>query len=188
MTWIVESPWPALTVGIVLVVALAIVLVRTGRAAALVAMGCVLALTIGFVILERAVVTEVESVEDALEAVAAALESNDPPTVLALLSPASPRRREVESVMSRLRIREANVGGDLEIRTNALTSPPSASAYFTGRIDAQDNRGEVPYDQLVRKFKVTLHHDGDRWLLFDFAMEDPTSGRWIRGRVRGTGI
>jgi hypothetical protein len=184
MTWLVESPWPAVTLGVVLEVALAIVLLRTGRAAVLVAMAIVLVVTIGMLIVELAIVTEVEAIEDALEAASVALEANNPPQVLALFSPRSPRRGEVESALARFTVREANVGGDLEIRTNQLTQPPSANAYFTGRIEGRDNQGELLYENLVRKFKVTLHHDGDRWLLYDFAVEEPISGRWTSGRFR----
>ena len=184
MTWLVESPWPAITLGVVVQVALAIVLVRTGRGAVLVAMAVALALTIGMLALERVVVTEQEEVEDALEAVAVALETNDTPAVLALFSPTSPRRGEVASALARFKVRDANIGGDLEIRTNALTSPPSAHAYFTGRLDAHDTRSEVPYDHVLRKFKVTLHRDGRRWLIHDFASEDPLTGRSTDAALR----
>jgi hypothetical protein len=184
MTWFVESPWPAITLGVVLEVALAIVLVRTGRGAVLVAMAAVLAVTIALVLLERAVVTEMESIEGTLETASAALEANDPAKVLELFALDSPRRAEVETALSRFTVREARVGRDLQIRTNRLTSPPSASAYFTGRIEAHDQDGEVPYEHLIRKFKVTLHRDGDRWLLYDYAAEDPLSGRWTDGGAR----
>jgi hypothetical protein len=180
MTWLLESPWPVITLGVVLQIALAIVLVRTSRASVLLAMALVLVLCAGLVLLERVVVTKREAVEDALDGAAAALEANDPAGVLQAFAPDSPRRGEVERVLGRFNIRDAHVGGDLEVVTNELTIPPSATAYFTGRVEASDGRGEVPYEHLIQKFKVTLHREGDRWLIFDYAMADPQGGSWSR--------
>jgi hypothetical protein len=184
MTWLLESPWPAITLGLFLEVGLAIALVRSGRGVILVAMAFVLVLTAGMLVLEWAVVTEIEQVENALARVAATLEANDPPAVLRLMSPKSPRRGEVESILSRVVILEAHVGGDLEVRTNRLTNPPSATAYFTGRFRARDRRGEIPYEQVVLKFKITLHHRGQSWLIYDYAVAEPDGGRWTSGRLR----
>ncbi len=184
MTWLVESPWPAITIGVVLEIALAIALVRTGRGVLLVAMGLVLLATIGALALEWVVVTETEEVADALGAVEVALEANDPPRVLALFSRSSPRRAEVESALGRFLVRDVRIGGDLELVINHLTSPPSAQAYFTGRIEAHDTRREIPYENMLRKFKVTLRREGDRWLIYDYAVEGEFTERWAPGAVR----
>ena len=183
MTWLVESPWPALTVGVFLEVALAIVLVRSGRAVVLVAMAIVLVATAAMLALELLVVTEIEQVENALAKVATTLEANDPPAVLELFDPKSPRRHEVESILSRVTVRGATIGGDLEVRTNALTSPPSATAYFTGHFEAHDRRGEIPYEHVLRRFKITLHRLNDRWLIHDYEVAELEDGHWTSGRV-----
>ncbi len=177
MTWLLESPWPALTLGVVCELILAIVLVRSGRAVVLVAMAVVLAVTLGMLALERMVVTQTEEIENALHAAEAALETNDPTAVLALFTETSPRRSQVESALKRFHVRDAHIGRDLEIAPNALTNPPSARAFFTGRVEGADARGEVPYEQMLQKFTVTLHHEGDRWLIYDFTMEEPFSRR-----------
>ncbi len=172
MTWFIESPWPSLALGISLEIILAIVLVRTGRSWIVAAMVVALAATAALLAVERYVVTEREEVEDALAAVADALESNDVPAVLAAFSPDCPRLGEVKSALSRFTVREARVGGDLEVRINRLTSPPSAATYFTGRIDGKDARGEFPYEHMIRKFKVTLHKRGGKWLIADYSDAD----------------
>ena len=173
MTWFVESPWPSLILGIGLEVILAIYLVRSGRAIVIAAMVAVLALTAGLVLRERIVVTETEQVEDTLDEVAQALAANDSSAVLALFSSKSPRRAEVQSAMSRVTISEARIGNDLEVRLNPLTAPPSASAYFTGHIQVRGTRETIPYEHVMRKFKVTLHKEGDRYRLFDYEDSDP---------------
>jgi hypothetical protein len=183
MNWLAESPWPAITVGVVLELGLAIALVRTGRGVLLAAIGLVLLATIGMVALERVMVTETEEVEDALADVEAALEANDAERVLALFSASSRRRAEVESALARFRVRDARIGRDLELVINQLTNPPSARAYFTGRLDAEDTRREVPYETLILKFRVTLSREGERWLIDDYAVQDQFSQNWTRGRV-----
>ncbi len=169
MTWLVETPWPSVALGLVLEIILAIALVRTGRGTILVAMVLVLALTGGLVVLERVVVTQTEEVENALDAVAASLEANDAAAVLAGFTSNSPRRGEVQAALARVTVKSAHVGGDLEVRFNELTIPPSASAYFTGVVEAHDRSGTIPYERMMRRFKVTLHRQGDRWLIHDFS-------------------
>ncbi|MBI3836598.1 MAG: hypothetical protein HY288_01515 [Planctomycetia bacterium] len=173
MTWFVESPWPSVMLGIGLEAILAIFLVRSGRAVVIAAMVGVLALTAGLVVLERIIVTQTEQVENTLDEIAGALESNDANAVLALFSSHSLRRAEVQSAMSRVRIGEAKIGGDLEIRLNQLTSPPSANAYFTGRVQVKRTRETIPYEHVVRKFKVTLRQEGNRYRVFDYEDADP---------------
>lgn len=172
MTWFVESPWPSVALGIVLEIMFAILLFRTGRAALFAPMAVVLALTLAMLAIERAVVTEIEEVEDALDAVAGALEANDVEAVLAAFSPRCPRLGEVRSALARFTVSDARVGGDLEVRLNRLTSPPSATTYFTGRVAGKDKRGAVPYENMIRKFKVTFHRDGGRWLIADYSDAD----------------
>lgn len=172
MALFVESPWPSLMLGVVVEALLAIALVRTGRAAIVAPMLFVLAVTTGLVILERTIVTESEEVEDALDAVASALEANDLPAVLAAFSPDCTRLGEVRSALSRFTVVRAHVGGDLEVRPNRLTLPPSATAYFTGRVEGKDKRGAVPYEHMIRKFKVRLERHGQKWLIADYSDAD----------------
>jgi hypothetical protein len=173
MIWFIESPWPSVVLGIGLEAILAIYLVRSGRAVVIAAMVGVLALVAGLVVLERIIVTETEQVEDTLDEVAQALVANDSSAVLALFSGRSPRRAEVRSAMSRVTISEARIGNDLEIRLNQLTSPPSAAAYFTGHVQLKGARETIPYEHVLRKFKVTLHKEADRYRIFDFEDTDP---------------
>ena len=176
MTWFIESPWPSVALGVGLELILAIALVRSGRGIIIAAMVGVLALTAGLVVLERVVVTETEQVEDTLDEIATALTTNEPSTVLALFSDKSPRRAEVQSTLSRVRVSEAKVLGDLEVRLNQLTNPPSANAYFTGRVRLKGNRETIPYEVVIRKFKVTLHKEGDRYRIFNYEDDDPRTG------------
>lgn len=177
MTWLVETPWPSIALGLVLEIILAIALIRTGRGVIIGAMVVVLALTAGLVVLEQVVITQTEEVENALDAVATSLAANDSSAVLAAFTANSPRRGEVHSALLRVTIKSARVAGDLEVRFNELTIPPSAAAYFTGIVDAEDRRGALPYERMLRRFKVTLRKEGDRWLIHDFSEPESRSQR-----------
>ncbi|MEX0678183.1 MAG: hypothetical protein WD063_13960 [Pirellulales bacterium] len=173
MTIFVESPWPATMLCIVLEVILSIIFMRTGRGLVVVAMGVVLAITAAMLVLERTIVTDTEEVEDTLDGIAEALEANDAAAVLAAISPACPKLAQARSALDDVTIRSASVGADLEVRISKLTNPPTATAYFTGRIEGKDNRGTIPYEHFVRKFKVKLEKRGDRWLVTDYDQADP---------------
>jgi hypothetical protein len=173
MTMFVESPWPTVMLVVVAQVILSLVFLRTGRWWAIVAMAVVLVLAAGMLYLERAIVTDTEQVEDTLHEIAESLEANDAPSVLAQIAPECPRRAEVEQALDRVTIRSASVGPDLQVRLSPLTTPPSATAYFTGRIEGKDNRGTIPYDHFARKFKVRLERRGDRWLVTGYEDAEP---------------
>lgn len=176
MNWLLESPWPAVTLGVVAQAVLVIGLIRTRQAKWVFGMIAAAVVTGALVLVERLVVTETEAVQDALDGTARALETNDTQAVLDYFTTNSPRLAEVRSALSHVTVREARVGGDLEVRLNRLTSPPSATTFFTGRISAKDARGAIPYEQMIRKFKVTLHREQGRWRIFDYDDVDPRGG------------
>jgi hypothetical protein len=173
MTMFVESPWPATMLCIVLEVILAVVFVRSGRWLAVVAMAVVLAVTVAALVLERTIVTDTEQVEDTLHGIAEDLADNDVEAVLASFTPDCPKRSQVRSALDRVTIRSASVSSDLEVRISQLTSPPSATAFFTGRIEGKDNSGAIPYDRFVRRFKVKLERRDHRWLIADYEDAPP---------------
>src|SRR3954447_23956551 len=174
MTYLVENPWPGLVLAALIELALGILLVRAGRAWVIAAMAGVLIAAVALVIIERLVVTDKEEIENSLETVASALEAHDVPRVLATLAPEFPRRAEVERVLARFEVSQARVGSDLEVRFNPLTNPPSATAYFTGHLEGKDLRGQLPYEHLIRKFKIVFRRDGDRWVIADYSNDDVT--------------
>jgi hypothetical protein len=181
MNIFLESPWPALMLSAVIEAVLAITLIRTGRVGVGVAMAVVLVVAGVLVLVERLVVTEREEIENALAAVATSLESNDARAVLSAFEPGFAGRNEIERALARFTVREAHIGGDLEVRLNPLTTPPSASAYFTGRVEGKDSRGEFPYEHLIRRFKVVFHRHDGRWLIADYTDQD-LAGPQKRGK------
>ncbi len=176
MTWFVESPWPALALGGAAEAALAVWYVRSGRAAAWVGMAIAAAAVCGMVIFERVVVTESEQIEDTLHAVAEALLADDTKGVLTYFSANSPKRAEVQNILSHVRVKSARIGTDLEIHIDHLASPPTATTRFTGYVEGRDLRGEIPYEHFIRRFTVTLRREGDHWLIADYSQAEPRGG------------
>jgi len=169
MTWLFENPWPALVAGVIAEGVLAIVLVTSGRGKWIGVMVLVALLTIGLLVMERLVVTEVERVENSLDEVAVALEHNDRQGVLDHLSPsAAGLRSHAASTLQQLTINEAHIGSDLTVRINELKSPPTATATFTARISGDALHGGLPYKNMVQRLRVILHKEQNRWLIFSY--------------------
>jgi hypothetical protein len=174
MQWLLESPWPALGIGAVVIALLVVTWQNTRRRGLLTAMGAVLACVLLLLLIEWAVVTDQEAVEQTLEEMATALESNDPNQVLSHLAPDATQMRSAAShYLPSVTISDANVGNDLKVTVNRLTTPITARAEFTGRLTFEKQpRNEMPYNNFVRKFSIRLRKEGDRWLLLDYETSD----------------
>ena len=178
MTTFVESPWPAVALCTLLLLVFGAIFVRTGRASVVVAMLAVIGALVGLVVVERMIVTETEEVEDTLHGIAENLTANKVPEILASFAPNCPGIGQARSALNSFTVESAMVGRDLEVRINKLTSPPTATAFFTGRIQATDNSGTIPYQNYIRKFKVKLERHGDRWLIADYDDGDLRRGKF----------
>ena len=131
-----ESPWPAIVLGIFGEAVLAVMLVRTGRGVLLWAMIGVLALALLGVGVERLVVTDNKLITAVLYDTAAALEANDLNRVLAhVAADADKTRADARSALSEAEITELKIRY-LEIKINRLTSPPSAGPPSTSSLPA----------------------------------------------------
>jgi hypothetical protein len=179
MELIVESPWPAIIVGVLLLMLLGVAYINTRRRGLVTAAGCVLAGVLLLVLMEMFVVTEREEVEQTLEELAVALETNDIDAVVAHLAPnAMAIRAAAMTYLPMVRVSDANVGNDLQVTINRLTSPPTARAEFTGRLsfDKQSGPDAVPYNNFVQKFSLKLEKRDERWLLSSYETSRPGQG------------
>jgi hypothetical protein len=175
MTAFVESPWPALGLGTLVLVLLAVAWHNTRDRRLIHAMLATLAVAFVLLVVQWLVVTDREAVARSLEDMAVALESNDLDRVLAFLAPEADRiRADAHRYLPSVQISDANIGGDLEVLINRLTSPPSARATFTGRITGVNrNPAErLPHENFIRKFTLKLREDERGWLVTDYEMGD----------------
>jgi hypothetical protein len=175
MSWLLEDPTWWWVGGAALLAMLGIALVQTGRGALLGAMAGVLVLTALGLAVEWLVVTPREEVEGSLEQLRAALEANDISGVLAGLHPnAGALRQEAESRLPDMQVQEARVSG-LEIGIDPR-DPNTAQAKFFGRINFRDPSGQVPYENMVRRFLLTFQRQDGRWLVSDYRLDDIAPG------------
>lgn len=166
MSWLFEDPTMLIASGVLIEALLAVALVKSGRAALLLAMAGVLVLVLGGVFVERMVVTEREQIEATLDGVSHELEANNIEGVLSWIDPASEGMREdVRARLSQARISEVRVF-DLNVNINHYVTPPTAQADFTGRIRGRyRGEGGGGDGMLLRRLTVDFRQAGDRWLI-----------------------
>ena len=173
MTIFLESPWPAILMGIVAEAILAAVLVTTRRAVVLWAMGAVLTVALMGVALELLVVTEREQVEASLDGIVAALKANDLDRLLRdYIAPDAYRTRGRASwALGRVEIQHAHYH-DLSITINDLTTPPTADVEFFGVVHYRDRLGEIPREYYSAHFVAEFELRDGRWMVTDHVEYD----------------
>jgi hypothetical protein len=174
MNWLLETPWPAILLGATAEIILAIVFFTIQRRWVMIAMGVVAALMVGAFLLERVVVTPTEEVDTALQQLAASLEANDVPAILSLVAPdAAGVRGAAERHMPRYQINAVHIARDLTITVDDKSDPPTAVATFTCRVNANDKRGQLPYQNAILQFSIKYRKYGESWLVYEYDVDRP---------------
>jgi hypothetical protein len=170
MTWLVEDAWTIFLCCLALGLVVVLLLLQISRGYALLGLLGMALFTGGLLLVERLVVTDRERVENSLYELADALVNNDVPLATSYISPRStPRvRDDAGFYLRRMKVTKANIGSDLKTTVNRLTSPPTARATFTGRLEAQFELGGATPLNYVGRFTLELELDGDRWLITDY--------------------
>lgn len=169
MTWLMENPAAIVAGGVLVELALAIALIRSGRGLFLLLMlgaGVLAAALLG---IERLVVTDSEAVRDTLDQTAAALVTNDPDNVLAFVDPGAQEvRRQVKTILPQFVFDEARIAGDVQLTFHRQAKPPGVTAEFRGYFRAHDRRGGTfGHDQALERLRVELRKIDGRWLITD---------------------
>ena len=165
MSYLFESPFLILTVGVLLFAAFGYVYVNTRQKSALIGLGVVVALTAVLLLVEHLVQTPREQVEASLEGLASELEANNLEGALKYLDPAAKETRDrARWAMSRFQVTKAKVS-NLQVEVNEMMSPPAAEVKFTGVIGVVDKKGAYSTQSVPVKFTATLRQHGDRWVV-----------------------
>lgn len=174
MGWLFEDSTTVLTAGVLIQVLLAVVLVRTGRGAVLVAMGAVFVLVLLLLVVEYAVVTPGEEVQDTLQEAAAAVEANDVEAFMSFVQPeASAKFSEVRRRMPNFVIKSVR-SGQLAVDVDKANSD-TAMARFVASVVAREKTGQIPREQYVARFRIDLKRIDDRWVFTGYE-EQPLTG------------
>ena len=170
MYWITEDPTLIISVGILGEVILAIILVKSGRAATLLPMLGLLVLTLLGVLIEWLVVTDAERVSDTIEAARQAVAANNVPEVLNHIAPdAAELRIQVSNVLPKLKVDDAKVK-NIKVTVNSKGHPPTARAEFIGNITVTGMN--MTQQKVVRLFIIKFRQDGDKWLMTEAEHRD----------------
>ena len=166
MSYLFESPFLILTVGVLLLAAFGYVYVNTRQKGALIGLGVVVALTAVLLLVEHLVQTPREQVEASLEGLASELEANNIEGALKYLDPAAKETRDrARWAMSRFQVTKAKISSDLQVEVNEMMSPPAAEVKFTGVIGVVDKKGAYSTQSVPVKFTAKLRQHGDRWVV-----------------------
>jgi hypothetical protein len=166
MTWILEEPIYIIILGIILLLFLGFALTQTGYRSILHAMLGVVALTIGLLILENAVVTDKELVESALERIADDVRNNDHDAVYQHVYSGAPEilaRAKSEFPMY--------VFEDVDIKDNVeveFTEGEPREARVTFNVVVNVHRGPVHFRRVPRFVEATLVWEDEQWKVADY--------------------
>jgi hypothetical protein len=171
MTIFLESPWPAIGIGVFLEAVLVLLLLRSGRGILLAAMAGVAILTLGGVLLDWAVVTDREQVAATIQGGKMAVEANDLDRVFTYISPAAETVRTEARAVHRLgEFSDIRIHG-LDIQVNRQVDPPTATAHFTAIANIKDRRAGLFDGTGLSGVHLQFHLESGRWLVTDFKVE-----------------
>jgi hypothetical protein len=175
MTWLLESPVTIIVLGSIVELMLVVALVRTGRGGFLWALIGAGAVTGALVVMERLVVTDREQIEQTFDQLSATLVTNDVAAVLKFIAPsATDVRKLAEMALPQVKIKRALITDSMAVDVNHGVNPPTAEARFIGRFDIQSTP-KVPYESIIRRFRIGLIKENDRWLINKVEDSDPLS-------------
>ncbi len=168
MTWLSEDSTPAIVVGLIVEAILLLALVKTGRRPLAYAMAAVALLVGGIVWIEKHTVTDTKLIRATLDQGVVALEHNDLPGLLAIISTspaAAPTRASAISVAHQITVESASISG-IEIKVNRFNNPPAATAELTGHLTGHVRSGLYPYDHFPpMHIRANFRLENDRWLI-----------------------
>lgn len=172
MVTLVESPFPAIFIGIVLLAVLGVALVQTGRGVLVFWMAGVVALTGLMLGGEWLVVTEREEVEQALDGLQAAVVAGDSDAALAYVSPKPDTDRL--RALAQTGMQDVNVDTfkirSLSIEVRSLSG--EAVAEFDGTF--QGTHRSLGPGTWARRFQFKYRRDSEDgpWLLYEVRHRD----------------
>lgn len=163
MTWLLESPWPAIVVGALAEIALICIFFATGRVKLLIGMAAVAVLAGGMFLLQWWVVTDREQIRQNVFDAAKAVEQGDVDGVIKFISPSAKAVQDRARQVSAMRLREVRVADDLKIDVRDDVEPKQA------RVSGICSVGVTGMMSGVVPVNVTLfmRKDGDHWLIYD---------------------
>jgi len=165
MNYLAENALAIWMGGAVLVTMAGVVYAQLRTRGALLAILSVIVVTGALLVVEHVIETPREAVERTLNQLAATIEANDLPGVLAFIAAkASEVRQDAEALMPLVIVSKARVIGTPEITVDESAQPLSATAKCQGFIDVtvRQNGVKGPY---MDRVEIHFVSNGQRWLI-----------------------
>jgi len=168
MNWLFDSPFTILLGAVAIGFFLGVAWVQTGKNAFVYAIGGVVAVAIGLLVLERAVETDTEKVRKLLYQIAADIEDNDAEAVVQYVVSSQPELAEQgKREMKRYTFSQVQITKIHSITENPDKQPPSVVAEFNVLVGLGNQ--EFALDNRPIFFKVTFWKDTDgQWKIADY--------------------
>lgn len=188
MTWLMESPLPAIVFGGLTTAILGSGWLRTGKQWLLYLMIAAILLTVGAVVLERVVMTDREQVTATLHEIADLVERNEIDAALEYAHSGSPAaRRAAAAELPRYEFHEVSIRRNLEVEVFPEQIPPKAIAEFNVLVVAGTRDHMVPESRVLRFVKVTfLKEDTGEWRVSDYEHYPATDAFRVEDARRGS--
>jgi len=168
MNWLAENSLPIWMGGAVALTMAMVVYLQTRANKALLGAVAVVAVTAALLAAEWLMETPREAVERTLYQLADAVEANDVPGTLMFIVPsANQMRTDVETLMPRVKIEQANILGTPDIDVDLTPNPPEASVRCRVFVHATDKQGGMKGGDMS-ELVIAFVRDGNRWLVKDY--------------------
>lgn len=166
MNTLLENPLPILAVGAMLATLFGLIFLSRRNLPSLVGLGAVILFTSLLLVTEMLIVTPREEVQQSVDEVLAAIESNEVSNVLAFADPgATQLRSEIEALMPMVKVEDTGAASvQIECEGRA---PTEAIARFKGRVRGVHGKSGIAifyFDDVELNW---VRREG-RWLLEDF--------------------
>ena len=171
MNWIGENAVAIWVTGAVFLTLAVVIYSQLRTTAALVAILVVVLVTAALLVAEHLIITPREAVAQTLNELAAAIEADDVPAVLAFIAPgAKSVRDDAESLMPLVTVEKARIVSTPQIDVDESAQPATATVRCQGLVDVtiKQNGMKGPY---LDRVEIRFVRVGDRWLIESYKPE-----------------
>jgi hypothetical protein len=173
MSWITETPWP----GVILLIGIAAVCLLLGLRQKLQIAGVCLFLAALLYVVEGAIVTPAEMLDEPLEALRQGFVADSEDQVLAQISPAAPELRELaKQGLQRVRVSPLLHIRDVQVTPSA--DGRAAEVLFRANGPLTDRQSNM-LRQAATRWKTEWRQEDGNWKLFRVQRLNPITGEEV---------
>ncbi len=165
MSLFTEKPVALAVIGGVAAIFPLLVFLSRRTLGSLFALGGVLVVTLGLVLVERLIVTDREAILTQQQGVLAAVEANNVPATLTFIDPnAANVRSDAQTLMPQVKVNRARRLGDVEVQLDPASTGAAATTSFRGFLEGVHTGSGLQFGYMDQ---VDIHwaKRNDKWLI-----------------------